>query len=30
MYFREAEWTEDEMFEIMKEIAETTFRYYVF
>lgn len=30
MYFRETEWTEDEMFEIMKEIAETTFRYYVF
>lgn len=28
MYFREAEWTENEMYEIMKEIAETSFRYY--
>lgn len=30
MYFREEIWTVDEMKEIMKEIAETTFRYYVF
>ncbi len=30
MYFRENVWTVDEMKEIMKEIAETTFRYYVF
>ena len=30
MYFREAAWSVDEMKEIMKEIAETTFRYYVF
>ena len=30
MYFREERWSTDEMFEIMKEIAETSFRYYVF
>ncbi|MBQ7491112.1 MAG: restriction endonuclease [Clostridia bacterium] len=30
MYFRERVWTVEEMTAIMKEIAETTFRYYVF
>lgn len=30
MYFREDPWTAEEMTDIMKEIAETTFRYYVF
>ena len=30
MYFRETVWEEDEMFEIMKEIAETSLRYYIF
>lgn len=30
MYFREEPWTAEEMTDIMKEIAETTFRYYVF
>ncbi len=30
MYFREEPWTAEEMAGIMKEIAETTFRYYVF
>ncbi len=30
MYFREEIWTADEMADIMKEIAETTFRYYMF
>ncbi len=30
MYFREPEWTEDEMFNIMKEIAEYAFRYWLF
>lgn len=30
MYFREEQWEIDEMFEIMKEIAETAFRYYVY
>lgn len=30
MYFREEPWTVEEMTDIMKEIAETTFRYYVF
>ena len=30
MYFREEVWTQSEMFEIMKEIAETAFRYYLF
>lgn len=30
MYFRKNEWSVDEMFEIMKEIAETSLRYYIF
>lgn len=30
MYFRENKWTVDEMFEIMKEIAETSIRYYLY
>ena len=30
MYFREKRWTEDEMFEIMREISETSLRYYLF
>ena len=30
MYFREERWTVDEMTDIMKEIAETSFRYWVF
>lgn len=30
MYFRKDEWSVDEMFEIMKEIAETSLRYYIF
>lgn len=30
MYFREKEWEINEMFEIMKEIAETSLRYYIF
>jgi hypothetical protein len=30
MYFRKHEWSIDEMFEIMKEIAETSLRYYIF
>ncbi len=30
MYFREEKWTVDEMYEIMKEIAETALRYYLF
>lgn len=30
MYFREKKWEVDEMFEIMKEIAETSLRYYIF
>ncbi|MCW0243863.1 EcoRI family type II restriction endonuclease [Campylobacter lari] len=30
MYFREQKWEIDEMFEIMKEIAETSLRYYIF
>jgi type II restriction enzyme len=30
MYFREEEWSEEEMFDIMKEIAETALRYYIF
>lgn len=30
MYFREAEWTQQEMFDINKEIAETALRYYLF
>jgi len=30
MYFRKEEWGANEMFEIMKEIAETSLRYYIF
>lgn len=30
MYFREEIWTVEEMFEIMKEIAETSLRYYIY
>lgn len=30
MFFREDAWTEDEMFDIMKEIAEYSFRYWLF
>lgn len=30
MYFREEKWQVDEMFKIMKEIAETSLRYYIF
>lgn len=30
MYFKEDEWTEDEMFGILKEIGETALRYYIF
>jgi len=30
MYFRKDEWSANEMFEIMKEIAETSLRYYIF
>lgn len=30
MYFREEKWEIGEMFEIMKEIAETSLRYYIF
>lgn len=30
MFFREEEWTVKEMFEIMKEIAETSIRYYLY
>ena len=30
MYFREEPWSEDEMFDIMKEIAEYSFRYWLF
>lgn len=30
MYFKEEEWTEDEMFLILKEIGETALRYYIF
>lgn len=30
MYFREEAWTVDEMFHIMKEIAETSLRYYLY
>lgn len=29
MYFREPEWTQKEMFEILKEVAETSLRYYL-
>lgn len=30
MYFREEPWTVTEMFDIMKEIAETSIRYYLY
>lgn len=30
MYFREEKWEVEEMFEVMKEIAETSLRYYIF
>lgn len=30
MYFREEKWEVDEMYAIMKEIAETSLRYYIF
>ena len=30
MFFREKEWEEKELFEIMKEVAETSIRYYIF
>ena len=30
MYFREEQWTVQEMTDIMKEIAETSFRYWMF
>ncbi len=30
MFFREEKWSESELFEIMKEVAETSIRYYVF
>lgn len=30
MYFRENEWTRKEMYEILKEVAETSLRYYLF
>ncbi|MDE0229983.1 MAG: restriction endonuclease [Spirochaetaceae bacterium] len=30
MYFREPEWQHDEMFHILKEVAETSLRYYLF
>lgn len=30
MYFRKEKWEVDEMFEVMKEIAETSLRYYIF
>jgi len=30
MYFREDDWTQEEMFEILKEIGETSIRYYIF
>jgi len=30
MYFREERWSVEEMFDIMKEIAETSFRYYLY
>ncbi|MFB5029698.1 MAG: hypothetical protein WJU30_00239 [Candidatus Phytoplasma pruni] len=28
MYFRENHWTQEEMFNVLKEVAETAFRYY--
>ena len=30
MYFREEEWTSDEMFDVLKEVAETALRYYIY
>ncbi len=30
MYFREEEWNQEEMFHILKEVAETSLRYYLF
>lgn len=30
MYFRKEKWSIEEMFDIMKEIAETSFRYYLY
>ena len=30
MYFREPEWTRNDMFKILKEVAETSLRYYLF
>lgn len=30
MYFREEKWSSDEMFEILKEVAETALRYYIY
>ena len=30
MYFREEEWTEEEMYEVLKEVGETSLRYYLF
>lgn len=30
MYFREEEWTKEEMFDILKEVAETALRYYIY
>jgi len=30
MYFREEEWTREDMFKILKEVAETSLRYYLF
>ena len=30
MYFREDDWTKEEMFEVLKEIGETSIRYYLF
>ena len=30
MYFREEQWEEEEMFNILKEIGETAIRYYLF
>jgi type II restriction enzyme len=30
MYFREQEWTQREMFDVLKEIAETSLRYYLY
>jgi type II restriction enzyme len=30
MYFKEDEWSEDDMYNILKEIGETALRYYIF